>query len=113
MADVVEFPNSATPEQRQECALAIGALETLAEKWAVDVNLPGIAKNLAQVSRLAPRAPDNVREEFIARQETQIAAMIEQAWIEGALHGSTGAFDLVRAGYDPVTKTMRAVAETV
>lgn len=101
MADVIEFPNSATPEQRAECAVALSSLETLAEAWAVEVNLPGIAKNLAYVSRLSPAAPKEVREEFIARQEKQIAAMIEQAWIEGALRGATGAFDAVRAGYQP------------
>lgn len=109
-ADIVEFPNSCTPEERVHCERAIGNLETLAEQWAREVNLPGIAKNLAHTSRLAPHAPDNVREAFIARQEKLIERMIEQAWIEGALHGSMGAFGAVRAGYDP-TKRGAAISE--
>lgn len=99
--DVIQFPNAATPEQRAECAVALSALETLAEQWCKDANVAGIAKNIASVGRLNRNVPDDIREQFIARQENLIAAMIEQAWIEGALRGTEGAFDAVRAGYVP------------
>ena len=110
MPDVIEFPNAMTPEQREECERCIGCLETLADKWAAEIELPAIAKMLAQVSPagLNNSAPESIRADFQRREEELIARMIEQAWIEGALHGSTGAFDCVRAGYDPVTRTMKA-----
>jgi hypothetical protein len=109
MAEVIEFPNACTPEDRAECERAIGVLEQLVEKWSAEVSLPAIAKMLAKVSPagLNKSAPESVRADFQRRQERLIERMIEQAWIEGALQGSTGAFDAVRAGYDPVTKTRK------
>lgn len=111
MADLIEFPNSATPQQRQECQLAIGAIEQLAEAWCKEAGVADMAKNIASVARLNRNAPDEVREQFMKRQEGLIYRMIEQAWIEGALRGSTGAFDLVRAGYDPVSKVITTPAK--
>lgn len=105
---VITFPNAMTPEQREEVDLCLSALEQEAEKWAVEIDLPKMAKMLAHTSRLAPHAPADVRENFIARQEGQIAAMIEQAFIEGAYRGCSGAYDSVRAGYDPHTRSLRA-----
>lgn len=108
MVEIIEFPNSSTPEQRAECDRVMCGLEQLAEKWAQEVDLPAMARMLAHPLRLSPKAPDDVREQLISRQEKLIARMIEQAWIEGAYHGSSGAFDCVRGGYDPVTRTMKS-----
>ena len=101
MADIITFPNAATPAQRERCASVLRFVELEADVWSAEANISGIARNLAFVSRLSRNAPDKIREEFIARQEKQIAAMIEQAWIEGALRGATHALDAVRDGYVP------------
>lgn len=105
MAEIVSFPNSCTPEQRAECEVAVSALEQEAEKWCIEADIAGVAKNIASVAQLNRNVPDSVKADFAKRQENMIAAMIEQAWIEGAMRGATGAFDAVRAGYDPNTKT--------
>jgi hypothetical protein len=109
MAEVIEFPNSCTPQDRAECERALGVLERLVDKWAGEIDLPAMVKMLAKVSPagLNNSAPETVRADFQQRQEKLIERFIEQAWIEGALHGSTGAFDAVRGGYDPVTRTKR------
>jgi hypothetical protein len=99
--NLIAFPNSATPQQREECQLAIGALEQLAASWCKEARVEEQARHLASICRLSGNASQDVREQFIARQEKLIARWIEQAWIEGAMCGSTGAFDLMRAGYVP------------
>lgn len=58
--------------------------EAMADIWAAEVRLVDMVKNVAHVSRLSPKAPADVRENFIARQEAQIDAIARQCFLEGA-----------------------------
>ena len=96
-----------TPDQLAACERAMDGMEARADLWAVEIDLPKIIKNIARVTRgISSRMPAAVRERFIARQEANIDALVKQAFIEGMNLGCTGAFDAVRAGYDPKTGTL-------
>lgn len=62
-------------------------IEARADQWADEINLVEMVKALAHVGRLNPRAPTEIREKFIARQEAMIDALIRQAFIEGFMAG--------------------------
>lgn len=80
---------------------SLTGLEALSDQWAVEVKLPDMVRAVVSPMRLNKNVPDDIRESFIHRMERQIDALIKQAWIEGAYRGCTGAFDAVRAGYEP------------
>lgn len=101
IATIIDFPNAATPEQRADAERCLGALEHMAAEWAKEIGLEQFSKNISAAARLNNAVPKDVRESMADRQAKLIASMIEQAWIEGAYRGCTGAFDAVRSGYDP------------
>ena len=86
---------------------SLPGMEALADAWGVEVSLPGMVTNIVSPMRLNKNVPNEVREDFIARMERQIDAIVKQAFIEGAYRGCTGAFDAVRAGYDPISGSHR------
>lgn len=72
-------------EQRAEDDMCLARFEGMADVWAAEVNLIEMIKNVAHVSRLAPKAPDDVREMFIERQIESMDAIARQSFLEGAV----------------------------
>lgn len=73
---------------------ALTRLEAQADTWAVECNLPGMIKNIVSPMRLNRNAPDDVREHFTGRMESQIDAIIRQAFIEGAYRNHCDTADI-------------------
>lgn len=74
-------------DAQQKADLGLDVLDALADKWAVDVDLTSMIKNVTCPMDLNKNAPENVREHFRGRMESQIYAIVRQAWVEGALRG--------------------------
>lgn len=64
---------------------ALDWIDAEADKWAVEVKLPEIIKNLSAVTTLTPRAPEKVREDFRNRLEQNIDALVRQTFLEAWL----------------------------
>lgn len=80
--DVVE-----TPEQEAAIERIWAGLEGEADKWAEEIGLTAWIKNIVQTGRLNRNVPDNVREQFIHRQEALIDAFVRQVFAEGFMRG--------------------------
>ena len=74
-------------DAKQKAEIGIDVLDGLADKWAIDVDLTSMIKNATSPMNLNGSAPDHVREKFRARMESQINAVVLQAFVEGALRG--------------------------
>lgn len=74
---------------------ALTRLDALADAWAVECDLPSMVKNIVSPMRLNRSAPDDVREHFIGRMESQIDALIRQAYVEGAYRDHCDTADVV------------------
>ena len=72
-------------EDERKASEAIDAIEAESDIWAVEVGLMVSIKQIAHVSRLAPKVPHATREKMIARQEALMDALMRQAFIEGAV----------------------------
>lgn len=92
-----------TPTGKADHALVI--LDSFADKWAEDVNLPEIINNAVSPMRLNRNAPKAVREQFTERMKKQITAIARQAFIEGAYRAITNLQDeraeMKRRGINP------------
>ncbi|MGA9855083.1 MAG: hypothetical protein WBR29_07400 [Gammaproteobacteria bacterium] len=71
----------------QKAAIGLDILDGLADKWAADVDITSMIKNVTRPMNLTRNAPMDVREKFKARMEAQISAIILQTFVEGALRG--------------------------
>lgn len=96
MSELVER----TPEQEAALERAMAGMDAQADIWAEEVNLVGMIKNVAQVARIKPHVPDDVREGFIGRMEAQIDAIARQSFLEGWIRGG-----MSRQDYDAATTT--------
>lgn len=77
-----------TPEQTAACERVMDGLEAQADIWADEINLVLIIKNIGAASRgLTDRMPPDIREGFINRQESNIDALVRQAYLEGFMRG--------------------------
>lgn len=74
---------------------AMTRLEARADEWSVEVDLPAMVRNVVSPMRLNKNAPEAVRENFTARMEQQIDAIVKQAFIEGAYRDHCGTADIV------------------
>lgn len=74
---------------------ALTRLEAASDAWAVEVDLPAMVKNIVSPMRLNRNAPDDVREQFTARMEQQIDAIIRQAFIEGSYRNHCDTADII------------------
>lgn len=76
---------------------AMARLESLADIWAEEIRLVDTIKNVTGPMKLNRDAPESVRDNFRHRMESQIDALMRQAFIEGAYRGFCGAQDLALA----------------
>jgi len=72
---------------KRKAEIGLDVLDGLADKWAVDVDLTSMIKNVISPMNLNRSAPADVREKFKARMEAQVNAIVLQAYVEGALRG--------------------------
>jgi hypothetical protein len=61
--------------------------EALADAWAGEVNLAGMITNATAPMNLRADASTDVRQKFHDRMKSQIFAIAQQAFIEGAARG--------------------------
>jgi phage terminase Nu1 subunit (DNA packaging protein) len=81
-----------SPEER-----ALSFIEGKADEWAAEVRLYEMIKNAMSVARLNASVPADVREQFIARAEAHVDAIVKQAWIEAAYRGFCEGVDAERS----------------
>lgn len=80
-----------TPKGQADHALTI--LDSMADKWSEEINLPDVVGNAVSPMRLNRNAPKAVRDAFTDRMKKQITAIARQAFIEGAYRAITGVQD--------------------
>ena len=71
-----------TTQEKVDHGMAI--LDSLADQWAEEVDLTSMIKNAVSPMRLNRNAPKKVRDEFTARMERQIYAIVRQTYIEAS-----------------------------
>ncbi len=64
-------------------------LDASADKWAEDINLCELIKNLTSTIDLINNAPPEVIQKFRLRMESHIDSIIRQAFVEGAYRAIT------------------------
>jgi hypothetical protein len=74
--------NDATPEQVAASERAMDRLDSLADAWAIEIGLPQLIKAATSPMGLRASAPEAVRTHFRGRMESQIDAIVRQAFIE-------------------------------
>lgn len=74
-----------TPETR--AAMRMDVLEAMADAWAEETDLTSMVTNASSPMLLNRNAPDDVRLRFHERMNSQIFAIAQQAFIEGACRG--------------------------
>lgn len=80
------------PEVQRKVEHSTAILDSLADQWAAEVNLPAMIKNISSVAMLR-NAPKHVREDFRHRAEVQIDALVRQAYIEATYRALCGLKD--------------------
>ena len=81
----------------------LSILEAKADEWAEEVGLLFMIKNVTSPVLLTRKAPDAVRERFKQRMESQMDALLRQAFIEGMYRGAC-----YQANYDNQNRPVEA-----
>lgn len=84
-------------DAQRKAEIAMDVLDGLADKWAEDIDLTSMIKNVTSPMGLTRSAPDEVRDQFKGRMEAQINAIVLQAFVEGALRGVDLVNDEIKA----------------
>lgn len=62
-------------------------LEALADAWAEEANITAMVNNVTSPMNLNAKAPADVKRKFHDRMNSQIFALMQQSFIEGAVRG--------------------------
>lgn len=74
-------------DPKQAADYGIDVLDALADKWFEECGLTAMIKNVTSPMNLNRSVPPEVREKFKSRMESQMSAIVLQAFVEGALRG--------------------------
>jgi len=74
-------------DAKRRAEMQMDHLEALADAWAGEVNLADMITNATSPMRLNSGVPKDVRQKFHERMKSQIFAIAQQAFIEGACRG--------------------------
>lgn len=77
--------------------MQMDVLEALADAWAEEVDLTAMITNATSPMKLHRSAPSDVRDRFHDRMKSQLFAIAQQAFIEGAYRGVMLVNDELRA----------------
>lgn len=71
-------------DAEQKAQRQMDHLEALADAWAEEADITTMIVNVTSPMLLTPKAPPDVKNEFHERMKSQIFALMQQSFIEGA-----------------------------